>query len=49
MLIVINYYFFFENSKSFRKEIPIQTYQDLTSSEEHEITNDLEVCWNYWQ
>lgn len=29
-------------SKSLRKEMPIKTYQDLSASEEQEITNDLE-------
>ena len=31
-------------SKSLRKELPINTYRDLTKTEEEEITDDLQVC-----
>lgn len=39
-----NFFFFFFHSKSLRKEQPINTYRDLTKTEEEEITDDLQVC-----
>jgi len=44
-IIILNSLF---HSKSLRKELPINTYRDLTKTEEQEITDDLQVCVNYF-
>ena len=37
------------DSKSLRKELPINTYRDLTKSEHQEVTDDLQVCFLFFK
>ena len=44
ILVLFSQSLSFSDSKSLRKELPINTYRDLTKSEHQEITDDLQVC-----